>query len=193
MIVVMDSGYADRVGTSAPRFGPGASPADALASFSAFEDVILRDLIPAIDASYRTIPDRDHRAMAGLSMGGMQTLFITLRHLDTFAYIASLSGPIVPDLNSKQPFGSEPPLPFDAKRAYEGAFANPAAFNSRVKLLWLGVGTSEPELFRTSIGEAAKALQAAGVRLVYFESDGTAHEWQTWRRDLYDLAPRLFR
>lgn len=193
MIVVMDSGYATRVGTPASRFGPGASPADALAPFSAFEGVIIHDLIPAIDASYRTVPDREHRAMAGLSMGGMQTLFITLRHLDTFAYIGSLSGPIVPDFNSRQPLGSAPLPPFDAKTAFEGAFSNPSAFNRRVKLLWFGVGTAEPELFRASIGEAARALKAAGVQLVYFESDGTAHEWQTWRRDLYDLAPRLFR
>jgi enterochelin esterase family protein len=62
-----------------------------------------------------------------------------------------------------------------------------------MRLLWLGVGTEEPEQFRAGIGGAAEALRAAGVRLVYFESNGTAHEWQTWRRDLYDFAPRLFR
>ncbi len=130
--------------------------------------------------------------MAGLSMGGMQTLFIALHHLDMFAYIGSFSGPIVPDLNSQQSFASSQ-VPFDTQTAYEGAFSNPAAFNRRVKLLWLGVGTAEPEWFRAGIGGAAEALQAAGVRLVYFESNGTAHEWQTWRRDLNDFVPRLFR
>jgi enterochelin esterase-like enzyme len=55
------------------KFGPGTSTADVKTAFSAFEDVIVHDLIPTIDASYRTIPDREHRAMAGLSMGGMQT------------------------------------------------------------------------------------------------------------------------
>jgi enterochelin esterase-like enzyme len=192
MIVVMDRGYATRAGMPDVTFEPGAPLRNTLPAFSAFEDVIIHDLIPTIDASYRTIPDREHRAMAGLSMGGMETLFITLRHLDTFAYIASLSGPIVPDLNSTQPLGTQQG-PFDTKTAYEGAFSNPSAFNSRVKLLWLGVGTAEPELFRSGIGGAALALKAAGVRLVYFESNGTAHEWQTWRRDLNDLAPRLFR
>jgi enterochelin esterase family protein len=172
--------------------GPGAPLKNVLLAFSAFEDVIIHDLLPAIDVSYRTIPDREHRAMAGLSMGGMETLFITLHHLDTFAYIGSMSGPIVPDLNSRQPLG-EQQGPFDTKTAYEGAFSNPSAFNSRVKLLWLGVGTAEPELFRGGIGTAAQALKAAGVQVVYFESNGTAHEWQTWRRDLYDFAPRLFR
>ena len=193
MIVVMDRGYATRAGMPAATFGAGTPLGTALLAFSTFEDVIIHDLIPTIDASYRTIANREHRAMAGLSMGGMETLFITLRHLDTFAYIASLSGPIVPDLNSNESLGSVQPGAFDAKSAYEGAFANPAEFNRRVKLLWLGVGTAEPELFRAGIGTAAKALKAAGVQLAYFESDGTAHEWQTWRRDLNDLAPRLFR
>jgi len=193
MIVVMDRGYAARVGTSVARLAPGSSPADIKPGFMAFEDVIIHDLIPTIDASYRTMPDRQHRALAGLSMGGMQTLFIALHHLDMFAYVASLSGPMVPDPDSKQPLASTPPALFDTHTAYEGAFSNPRAFNSRVKLLWLGVGTAEPELFRAGIGGAVQSLKAAGVGVVYFESYGTAHEWQTWRRDLNDLAPRLFR
>ena len=193
MIVVMDRGYGTRMATPPVKLGPGTPAVEVKTAFSAFEDVIVHDLIPAIDASYRTIPDREHRAMAGLSMGGMQTLFITLHHMDLFAYIGSYSGPIVPNLDSKQSLGSVPPGPFDTKTAYEGAFKNPSAFNSRVNLLWLGVGTAEPELFRAGIGGAARALEAAGVKVVYFESNGTAHEWQTWRRALNDFAPRLFR
>ena len=76
---------------------------------------------------------------------------------------------------------------------YGGAFADSAAFNKRMKSLWIGVGTAEPDMFRTSIGGAVDALKSAGVRVVYFESSGTSHEWQTWRRSLNDLAPRLFR
>jgi enterochelin esterase family protein len=83
--------------------------------------------------------------------------------------------------------------PFDVKTAYGGAFADPLAFNKRVKLLWLGVGTAEEDDFRDEIGDTAKALRKAGVRVEYFESSGTAHEWQTWRRGLNDFAPRLFR
>jgi enterochelin esterase family protein len=83
--------------------------------------------------------------------------------------------------------------PFDAKTAFAGAFADPAAFNKRVKLLWLGVGSAEPKQFRTSIRGAVVALEAGRVRLRYFESSGTAHEWQTWRRGLNDFVPRLFR
>jgi enterochelin esterase-like enzyme len=155
--------------------------------------VIVHELIPTIDTAYRTMVDRDHRAMAGLSMGGMQTLFVALRHLDRFAYIGSFSGPVIPGINTGREPQGDTPEEFDPKTAYEGAFAHPSAFNKRVKLLWLGVGTAEPPMFRNSIGGAATALQRAGVHVVYFESPGTAHEWQTWRRDLHEFAPRLFR
>jgi enterochelin esterase family protein len=194
MIVVMDRGYATRAGTPPAKVAPDTSLQNLQLAFRAFEDVVIHDLIPMIDASYRTIPDREHRAMAGVSMGGMQTLFITLHHLDMFAYIGSFSGPIIPNLTgSGRTFASAVQDPFDTNTAYEGAFSDPATFNKRVKLLWLGVGTAEPELFRSGIRGAVRALQASGVRVVYFESGGTAHEWQTWRRDLNELAPRLFR
>ncbi|HEV7612364.1 MAG TPA: alpha/beta hydrolase-fold protein [Steroidobacteraceae bacterium] len=193
MIVVMDRGYANRPGTPVAEMGPNRWLQNRQLAFSTFEEVVIHDLMPTIDAAYRTIPDREHRAMAGLSMGGMQALFITLRHLDMFAYIGSFSGPIIPRLDDDTSRGDSQQERFDAKTAYQGAFSDPMAFNKRVKLLWLGVGTAEPEPFRPGIGDAVMALRAAGVRLVYFESSGTAHEWQTWRRDLNDFAPRLFR
>lgn len=193
MIVVMDRGYAQRSATPSPARGSSAWLQDLHAAFTSFEDVVMHDLIPMVDATYRTIPDREHRAMAGLSMGGMQTLFIALQHLDSFAYIGSFSGPIVPDLKVGNLSADRQPEPFDAETAYGGAFADPSTFNKRVKLLWLSVGSAEPEQFRSGIGGAVAALRKAGVRLQYFESNGTAHEWQTWRRDLNEFAPRLFR
>jgi enterochelin esterase-like enzyme len=193
MIVVMDRGYGTRAAIPPAKLGPGTPAVDVKTAFSAFENVVVNDLIPAIDASYRTIPGREHRAIAGLSMGGMQSLFIALHHLELFSYIGSLSGPIYPDLNSNQSLASLQHRPFDTKTGYDGVFSNPSAFNNRVKLLWLGVGTAEPDMFRTGIGEAARALKEAGVRVEYFESAGTAHEWQTWRRSLDDFVPRLFR
>jgi enterochelin esterase-like enzyme len=174
MLVVMDCGYASKAGAAeapAARGGP-------FAGTSAFEDVVLKDLIPLIDSTYRTMADREHRAMAGLSMGGVQTLQITLRHLDTFSYIGSFSGPV---------FG-----PFDARTAYGGAFRDPEAINRKVHLLWLGAGTAEVP-FHDSIRALHEALKKAGVKSVFVASRGTAHEWQTWRRALYDFAPRLFR
>jgi enterochelin esterase-like enzyme len=193
MIVVMDRGYALRPGAAPPGGGPNAWLQNLRLAFTSFEDVVIHDLIPMIDASYRTIPDREHRAMAGLSMGGMQTMFIALQHLDMFAYIGSFSGPIVPSLTTGNLTSDRTPEPFDSKTAYGGAFADPSTFNKRVKLLWLGVGSAESDQFRRGIGGAVEAVRPAGVRLEYFESSGTAHEWQTWRRDLNDFAPRLFR
>ncbi len=193
MIVVMDLGYANKPGTPALQLGADTPVKQIGLAFRAFEDVTLHDLIPTIDASYRTIPDRNHRAMAGLSMGGMEALFIALHHQDTFAYIASLSGPILQNPNSPQRLAAAIAAPFDVKTAYGGSFADAARFNQRVSLLWMGVGTAEPPEIRLGIVAAVKALRAHGVHLVYFESPGTAHEWQTWRRDLKDLAPRLFR
>lgn len=186
MIVAMDCGYATKAGTPPVVAGPGAPARNFQQAFSAFGDVVINDLIPQIDASYRTIPDKEHRAMAGLSMGGMQTLFIGLHHLDKFDYIGSFSGPILPGLTGGQANH------FDTKTAFDGVFADPASFNKQVKLLWLGVGTEEKQ-FRDGIKGAADALKSAGVDVVFFESQGTAHEWQTWRRDLREFAPRLFR
>jgi enterochelin esterase family protein len=180
MIVVMDCGYATRAGSATASAAWNSQQA-----FSAFEDVVINDLIPNVDTTYRTIPDKEHRAMAGLSMGGMQTLFITLHHLDRFDYIGSFSGPMIAGVNV-------PVSGFDAKTAYDGAFADPSEFNKQVKLLWMGVGTEEKQ-FYSGIKGAADALRSSGVRVTFFESPGTAHEWQTWRRDLNNFAPLLFR
>jgi enterochelin esterase-like enzyme len=177
MIVVMDKGYATRAGaTAAPPAPGGRGPG--LGDFSAFADVVLSDLIPTIDSNYRTLPDREHRAMAGLSMGSMQTLQIALTHPDTFAYVGGFSGPT---------FG-----PFDPKTSYGGAFADPSAFNSKVHLLYLSAGTAEDRI-HAGVKRLHESLDAAGVKNVFAESQDTAHEWQTWRRALNDFAPRLFR
>jgi enterochelin esterase family protein len=191
MIVVMDRGQAKVAG--APfKLTAETRLSDVESAFRALEEVIIGDLIPAIDGSYRTIPDREHRAMAGLSMGGMQTLFIAPRHLDQFAYIAALSSPLSRGNDPKQNFRASLTGPFDLRSACSGAFADPQRFNQQVRLFWLGAGAAEGEPLHSSIAGALEALRARGVHLTYFESPGTAHEWQTWRRDLLDLAPRLF-
>ncbi len=81
----------------------------------------------------------------------------------------------------------------DVKTAYNGVFADPAAFAKKVRLLWLGVGTEEPERMREGIRGLHASLTEAGIQHVYVESPGTDHEWQTWRRNLKDFAPRLFK
>jgi enterochelin esterase-like enzyme len=166
MIVVMDNGYATKAGEDAvPR------------DFGGFEAVLIEELIPKIDATYRTLADREHRALAGLSMGGRQALQFGLNHLDLFASVGAFSAPA---------FGK-----FDVKTSYNGAFADAAAFNNKARLLWLGAGSAE-ESFVAGMMAMHKALDAAGVEHVMFESPGTSHEWQTWRRCLHDFAPRLF-
>jgi len=192
MIVVMDRGYA--VKSAAPQFAINGDTrlGDLQLYFGTFADIVIHELIPTIDASYRTISDRRHRAIAGLSMGGMQTLFIASRHLDEFAYIASLSAVVLGGSDPDETLGEDFQREFDPKTAYDGLFSDAVKFNKRVKLLWLGAGTEE-EMVHAKVGEVADALRRNGVQPVFFESHGTAHEWQTWRRDLYDLAPRLFR
>ena len=191
MLVVMEQGYARRPGDTAPppgpprRTAPGQAPAprpDFSRMFGAFEDVMVKELIPMIDATYRTIPDRDHRAMAGLSMGGMQTFQITLKHLDLFAYIGGFSG-------GGGGFGG---VPFDPKTAHNGVMADADAFNKKVHLLWLGIGTAEPQRMYESVKNYHQALEKAGIKHVYYESPGTSHEWLTWRRSLHEFAPLLF-
>lgn len=190
MIVVMAYGYARRRGATPIDFMgmPLGSPRalQAMQDLTAtFEDDVTQALIPYIDSTFRTLPDRDHRAMAGLSMGGMQTFQITLDHLGLFSYIGGFSGAGGVFL----PAGRK----FDPKTAYHGVFANPAAFAKRVHLLWIGVGTTEPPIIRDGLLRLHASLEAADIRHVFYQSPGTAHEWQTWRRDLRDFAPRLFR
>ena len=116
-------------------------------------------------------------------MGANQALHLATSHPDTFAYMAGFSG----TMNGLSGDAINPAT------AFNGVFKDGAAFNNRVRLLWLGMGTDEPELFHHSIGAFRAMLDKAGIRYVYFSSPGTAHEWLTWRRDLNDFAPRLFR
>jgi enterochelin esterase family protein len=129
-----------------------------------------------IDNAFRTLSDRDHRAMAGLSMGSTQAMQITLRNLDKFSWIGFFSGATVSG---------------DLDTAYNGVFKDSADFNRRVHLLWMGGGTAETQLIQ-SLDASSQLLTKRGVKYVVFKSEGTAHEWHTWRRDLNDFAPRLF-
>ncbi len=188
MILVMAYGYARRAGEPAPD--PSGKPFGSPEAIRAmqemaatFADDVTRALIPYIDSAFRTRVDRDHRAMAGLSMGGMQTFQTTLNHLDLFSYIGGFSGAGGSVLANHG---------LDPKTDYHGAFADPAAFAAKVHLLWLGVGTREPERMRSGLLGLHTALTGANIKHVFYESPGTDHEWQTWRRDLQDFAPRLF-
>ncbi len=190
MIIVMAYGYARRAGYVEPDLAgkPFGSPEmmKAMREMSqSFEDDLTQALIPYIDSNFRTVADRDHRAMAGLSMGGMQTFQITFDHLDLFSYIGGFSGAGgMPMMRGDQKL--------DMKTAFNGALADPGAFAKRVHLLWIGVGTEEPAMMHAGIVKLHASLDEAKVKHVFYESPGTSHEWQTWRRDLKEFAPRLF-
>jgi enterochelin esterase family protein len=189
MIIVMAYGYAKRAGHPDPDLTgkPFGSPEMMKAMqemASAFEDDLTQVLIPFVDSHFRTLTDRDHRAMAGLSMGGMQTFQVTFDHLELFSYIGGFSGAAGPMVLGNRAL--------DPKTDLNGELSDPAAFAKRVHLLWLGVGTDEPAMMKSGLERLNKSLDEAHVKHVFYESPGTSHEWQTWRRDLKDFAPRLF-
>ena len=137
--------------------------------FSAFTKVLIDDLIPFIDANFRTLADQPNRAMAGLSMGGMQTRSITLANLDKFSHIGIFSG------------GSIAP----------SDISDMAAFKQKVKVVFVSYGSRENGAGRQ--GECrGTPRQAERSKGVYYVSPDTAHEWQSWRRSLHQFAPLLF-
>ena len=155
--------------------GPGRG-GGSLAS-AVFTDMMFTDLIPMVERTFRVAPGRENRAMAGLSMGGAQTFGTALANLDKFAYIGGFSG-------SSGGRGG-----FDPKTSSGGVFADAAAFNKQVKVLFLGIGSAEGPGTKTF----SEQLTQAGIKNVYYESPGTAHEWLTWRRCFKEFAPLLFR
>ena len=139
-----------------------------------FPDTLLHEVVPMMDSTYRTIPDREHRALAGLSMGGMETRTIGMAHLDTFANLGIFSGGTLGDLH-------DPNSPL----------ADPAAFDRLVKVAFVSFGSVEGGAH--TLKSYSDALVAAGItNVTCYISPGTAHEWQTWRRSFCHFAPLLF-
>lgn len=128
-----------------------------------FEEVLCDELIPYIDSHFLTVADKDHRAMAGLSMGGMETHTITLNRPQVFGYYGLLSG---------------------------GTYSPEEIANTGVKFVFMGCGSKEnPD----GVTNAANALKAAGYNAMSYVSEGTAHEFLTWRRCLYQMVQKLFK
>jgi enterochelin esterase family protein len=192
-------------GAAAPAGAPGGGPGGPRGrggfNFNAapFERMLIDDLIPYIDANYRTLADQPHRAMAGLSMGGMYTRTITMAHLDKFSHIGLFSGGSI---------GTND-------------ITDLAAFKQKVKVVFVGYGSREvgggnrrgggppgaAPAGDTNAAPArggrggfggdpkanADALKEAGINSHYYVSPLTAHEWLTWRRCLHEFAPLLFK
>ena len=170
MLVVMDDGGITPGAMTGPRRGRAPM------FWDKFTQVLIEDIIPMIDSTYRTIPGCEHRAIAGVSLGGTQTLEITQAHLDEFAYIGSFSAP----------FGF-PQVP----GGFNKLLGDPEAFAGQVKVLFISIGNAEGGLAGGG-RNFHQALEKAGIKHVYYESPGTEHEWQTWRRSLHQFAPLLF-
>jgi len=154
---------------AAPGATPAAAPARPAGGMAGmlnngFEKVLVDELVPYVDANFRTVADKAHRAMGGLSMGGMETHAITLARPEVFSYYALLSG------------GTYTPAEIKDK--------------SQVKLIFMSCGSFESP---DGVKKAAVALKEAGFNAVSFVSENTRHEFQTWRRSLLELAPLLFK
>ena len=168
MIVVMESGD-----IKAPM-GRGQSMGDYGASFY---PVLLNDLIPYIEANFRVKTDRENRAMAGLSWGGHQTFDVVFNHLDKFAWLGTFSGAI---------------FNLDVNNAYDGVFTKADELNKKIHYFYMNSGTEGMDrMFRTE--ETVKKLNDLGVKAVYSKSEGTAHEWLTWRRGLNQFITHIFK
>ena len=168
MIVVMESGDIKQ------PFGGGNNRQGMSDYGASFYPVLLNDLIPYIDANFRTKADRENRAMAGLSWGGHQTFDIVLNNMDKFAWMGTFSGAI---------FG------LDVKTAYNGVFANAEEFNKKMHYFYMNWGSED---FIKS-QQIVDGLRGLGIKVDSSVSEGTGHEFLTWRRGLHEFIPHLFK
>ena len=170
-IVVMDYGQGQNIHLVGQYALPEPAPAQDGSrrnnNTDAFQVVLINDIIPMIEKEYRVIADAQHRAMAGLSMGGMQTRRITIANPTTFAYVGQFSGGTI------------------SVEDVQGA----EGFQKTNKLVFMSSGSKE----NPRVMEAAEALKGIGINAVGYISEGTAHEWHTWRRSLYQFAQLLFK
>ena len=167
MIIVMEDGGI------AQAFNSPKRPQDKN-FWDGFEDIMIKDLIPNIDANYRTKSDRQHRAIAGLSLGGTQTYQISQANLDKFSAIGIFSAP----------FGFP-----GVETGYNGLLKTPEEFAKQVKLFYVSMGSKEGSRAGRDTHEA---LDKGSVKHIYYEAPGTAHEFQTWRKSLHGFAQLLF-
>ena len=167
-IVVMDYGQGQNIhlvgqyAAQVPQPQPGQRGGN-----DNFQVVLLTDIIPMVEQNFRVIADAQHRAMAGLSMGGGQTRRITLANPTTFAYVGMFSGGTI------------------SVEDVQGA----EGFQKTNKVVFMSSGSKE----NPRVMEAAENLRKIGINAVGYISEGTAHEWHTWRRSLYEFAQIIFK
>ena len=172
-IIVMDNGAWTMSGPRQQRPAQG-EPWPPKNWAEGFMNTLINDIIPMVDENFRTLADGKHRAMAGLSMGGMQTKAITLANPGVFSYVGIFSGGSI-SVEEVQ---------------------NAAGFRENNKLVFVSYGSRELENRRPGFGgdpkEETEKLKESGINAYFYISPDTAHEWQSWRRGLYQFAPLLF-
>jgi len=170
MIVVMEeAGTSAGYGDHSARATRGRNPT------TAFPRILVTETIPLMDATYRTIADREHRALAGVSFGGTQAFQITQDREDWFTSVGAFSAPV-----------GYPTVP----AGYNGALGHPDDFAQRVKLLFFSAASAENLMAARGFDQQ---LNNAGIAHVYFEAPGVAPGWQAWRASLHEMAPLLFK
>jgi len=203
MIVVMTNGNYNQ--TAAPGIvpqvetPPSAATSSGMGQMLKFSDSIVVDLIPFVDKTYRTIPDRDHRAIAGLSMGGAQTYDAGFHHMDQFAYVATFSAGVIMFPGAiKPPAGQSGPLsilqlmgsPIDPVALTADFPKLDASANQKLRLLYITSGESDP-LNHANL-QFMDWLTSRGVQYKKMILPGYGHEWSFWRISLAALLPQLF-
>jgi enterochelin esterase family protein len=165
MIVVMPFGHATPFGVPVPQ---GGVTNDAL-----FEDYMLKDVIPTVEAHYRVAPGRQNRAIAGLSMGGGQSLRIGLGHLDLFSAVASFSGAV----------------PGDFETRFAALLKDAKGTNEKLKLLWFACGRQDSLFGRSK--SLDELLTKYDVKHTFRPLEGV-HNYTVWKKNLAEYAPLLF-
>ncbi len=174
MLVVIANGNLPRPPDAPPGYSrPGMAP---------FATEMLTAIIPTIDSQFRTIADPQHRALAGLSMGGGQAFIVGLAHPETFASIGSFSTGLFGGIRETGPF--------DVNDYVPGLLDDVAAANAKLDLFYLSCGEQDNRIGHTKT--VVEQLRAEGLD-VAFSSFSGGHEWQVWRKSLHDFVPRLFK
>ncbi len=201
MIVVMPNGNITRIAAPDYVTAPPALPANQdPGRFTRFPESLVKDLVPFIDKTYRTRTDRENRAIAGLSVGGAQTMYSAFNNLDRFAWVAAFSGgyPVMPDVGIDVP---PPPNAASLKGPDIARSIDPEKFaallpqlnssaNARLRLLYISIGTADTLAATHAV--VKRVLKEKGMKYTLMEFPGYIHEWPVWRVTLKDLLPRLF-
>ena len=172
MLVVMSNGN-----ITVPGSGFGYS----IQGMRGFEEELTQVIVPFVDQNFRTIADRQHRALAGLSMGGGQSFFVGLQHTELFSHIGVFSTGVFGGIRETRSFNAEESMP--------GLISQHEKYNQSLKLFYISVGTDDPRL--SSTRKAVADMQQSGLKIIFNTFPGD-HEWQVWRKSLHDFAQKLF-